>query len=377
MDNPLGSTTKSLVSREKAVEPLASGRRSAHAVETPFRMTRLVLAALGILSCQSLLDFGPEPTLRSSDEVSSSGSTASTSQGTGGVARGGSHVEVENETTGSLRGGSGGALGATVNGNETTEIATNVSGSTGGSGNGGGSNGGGGNTADGSQEHEVASGGTNGQSNTSGGTPSSTGGSSGESITGYSCSVDVVLATNDCTGGPIQVTQLGDSKGTLRVNMTGYKQLSLRVEVTNPTGYILDIGDSPCVDGGGGDCGWYSNDAELDVQRNADGAVTLSMYASDLISRTNGTVVLGTIPGFFDAAGSSSRTLVLSDGKVCAENSSSCWESSALLRIGALDAENPTPDGYWYIGLNRVVWNQFRDPPREGSGVRKAMLKLQ
>jgi hypothetical protein len=113
------------------------------------------------------------------------------------------------------------------------------------------------------------------------------------------------------------------------------------------------------------------------VQQSVQGGdVTLSMYGSDLIARTGNSVALGTIPTFFAASGSSTRTLVLSSGKVCVENPSSCSESPALLTIGAPDAENPTPDNYWYIGLNRVVWNVYRDPPREGSGLRKATLQL-
>jgi hypothetical protein len=164
--------------------------------------------------------------------------------------------------------------------------------------------------------------------------------------------------------------------GTLTVDMNGYSEMKVDLVAVDPSGFILDIGDSPCVNGGGGDCGFNFNDAELDVQSDPNGQVTLRLYSSDLIPRTNGTEVLATIPEFFKAQGTSERTLYVKDKSVCTDGGS-CWEHDALLRINAEDPESHVPDSLWYLGLNRVVWEPTSNgTARVGSGLRSVTLTL-
>jgi hypothetical protein len=158
--------------------------------------------------------------------------------------------------------------------------------------------------------------------------------------------------------------------------MNGYSEMKVDLVAVDPLGFVFDIGDSPCVNGGGGDCGVYFNDAELDVQATLEGQVALRMYASDLIPRDTGSSVLATVDAFFAASGTSARTIYVRDKRVCIDDGS-CVNSDALLRINAPESDSRFIDSYWYLGFNRVLWSLPDGTIRAGVGLRRVTLTLQ
>jgi hypothetical protein len=164
--------------------------------------------------------------------------------------------------------------------------------------------------------------------------------------------------------------------GKVIVDMNGYSVMKVDLVAVDPSGFVLDIGDSPCVNGGGGDCGANFNDAELDVQADPNGQVSLRMYPSDLIPRIGNSTILATIPEFFAAQGKSEHTIYVKDRIVCTD-SVSCIEHDALFRINAEDRESHAPDSLWYLGLNRVVEDASIGFERVGSGLRTVTLTLE
>ena len=319
-------------------------------------LAQVVLASLAVLACDDLLGYGPEPTLRSSDATSVQGGGVGEVDDTGGTLGGsGSTSKVPNGTYGG--GSSDKDRTERFVGSGGTREASGTGGATGGSG--------------GTREASGTGGATGGAfmatSFTSTTKPSPT----------YTCSVDVMKSTNDCAG-PVQVTALESQMGVLAVDMSDYELLTLEVDVVEPQGFVLDIGDSSCNDAGGGDCNVASNDAELDIQETSEGAFPMVLYLND-DALANGVTnrTLDTYPDFFAKTQSAKRTLQLSDGKVCLGGTSKCWQSAGLLRLNAPDTQSNTPDNNWYIGLNRVVWEALRNPPRIGRGVRNVTLWLQ
>lgn len=330
-------------------------------------IARVVFATFVLLSCENALDYGSRPRLLSAGGEAGQGDGAGTASGMGGTA---ADSLIANRTSSEAPSAGGADEGF-------------PEGVIGGSSSEGFSIGGSGGSGEGSESGRATAGsGGSSEGSESGGATAGSGGQAEPSTpltvlelpTGYSCSVDVGEATSDCTG-PVQVTSLSAQMGTLAVDMSAFKALTLEVEVVDPSGYVLDIGDSYCSDGGGGDCGAVSNDAELEVTRDSQGGFPLTLWASDAVVTNPDTTVLATIPAFFNATGTTQRTLYLSDGKLRLDGTAQWWESPALLRLGAPDTEGTT-DSMWYIGLNRVVWNALRSQPRIGSGIRKATLRL-
>ncbi len=188
---------------------------------------------------------------------------------------------------------------------------------------------------------------------------------------GVACTVDLVTELHDCHG-PILVQALGDAKAKVRADLSRYSELWVQVEVTDPSGFVLDIGDSPCCDGGGGDCRRYARDAEFDVievvgvnQRD----FPLVLHGSDYVDGRAHTAE----NGFFDAEGSSVRSLTIAN-EVLVLDTGERFESEGLIGINAPDDEG-RPDPYVYLAFNRVIFDDLAQI-RTGSGVTAVRLEL-
>lgn len=84
------------------------------------------------------------------------------------------------------------------------------------------------------------------------------------------CTVNVAAGTHTCAGVPgITVLSLSGGQALVRVSFTpGANQTANFTVVygSTPTGWHVNIGDSSTNNGGGGDAGTQSNDAEMEVQ---------------------------------------------------------------------------------------------------------------
>lgn len=180
-----------------------------------------------------------------------------------------------------------------------------------------------------------------------------------------------------CSGdvGETSVTVVDGPRARLVVDMALAAELKVAVQICDPSGYVFNIGDSPTVNGGGGDWGQFQHDAEVMIydadltgwssdvgyeQTSAD-----SGHHQQLLSRA----------GYLSAQGCSVRTLYLRDQYIAdADDPSLRTRSPTALRINPSTDTEGTPDARWYLGINRVVSDHFNDVRRVGSGVEAVRL---
>jgi hypothetical protein len=177
--------------------------------------------------------------------------------------------------------------------------------------------------------------------------------------------------TLDCTGdvGLTNLSQLQGSRARLTVDMTRAAELRVAFEICNPAGYVLDIGDSPSDNGGGGDWGDFEHDAEVLVYDT-----DLTAWSSDLgYEQTSATAgyhpLLLSRPDYLSARGCSVRTLHIRDQYIAdADDPTLRTQSPTALRINPSTDAQGYPDATWYIGVNRVVSSWASDRTRVGTG---------
>jgi hypothetical protein len=123
------------------------------------------------------------------------------------------------------------------------------------------------------------------------------------------------------------------------------------------------VGDSPGCDGGGGDDGQFSNDAEVELRSTG-----LYLFSSDY-GRDRGSNVasLAAQPDFVKSRGCTQRTLVLGDQVVHSESPALRARSPFSLRLDPERDHEGRPDRRWYLGLNRSIASDV--PARAGRGL--------
>jgi hypothetical protein len=151
------------------------------------------------------------------------------------------------------------------------------------------------------------------------------------------------------------VTSAGD-RHVLTVDMTGFTELQIGLTLCDPTGFTFQIGDSPTNDGGGGDSGSSSNDAELLIE----GAM-LSVFANDVMP---GTAVL-VDPDYAVAAPCAVRELTIRDQAIVSREPGFELRGPELLRLNPPVDTEGTPDALWHVGVGRTVGRV----DRSGAGV--------
>jgi hypothetical protein len=176
-----------------------------------------------------------------------------------------------------------------------------------------------------------------------------------------------------CTGR-ISVEIDAPDRTVLALDMAGLRlgQLVLKAEVCGGAGYWLHVADSPTCNGGGGDDGSSSNDAEIVA---VDGTLTAEVNDYGRAEGEAAQAWAGVVP----ASGCAIVVMVLRDQRL--EFSSSAHPSTVhdtpyLLRIDpAMDDEAGEPDAVWYLGVHGVVGPS--SPPRVGSGANYVDICLQ
>jgi hypothetical protein len=138
--------------------------------------------------------------------------------------------------------------------------------------------------------------------------------------------------------------------------MAGFGQVEITITACDPQGFVFHVADSPSNDGGGGDGGDSSHDAELHVVDRE-----LAVFLAE--NRSDRTYI---VEDYLDEEGCTTKTMTLGDGVVQLYSGSSLC-SPHLLRIDPPEDAEGSPDAYWYLGLNGAV--------REGSQERGSGLQ--
>jgi hypothetical protein len=176
----------------------------------------------------------------------------------------------------------------------------------------------------------------------------------------------------ECSGevGETGVQALAGERARLLLDMTNATELRVAFELCEPRGYVLNIGDSPSNNGGGGDAGDFEHDAEILIY-GAD----LTASSSDLGYEQTGPGIgyhpfLLSRADYVASLGCSSRVLHVRDQYIAdGENPSLRTQTPTALRIDPSADEQGAPDAHWYLGVNRVVSSAVGDRFRAGSGL--------
>jgi hypothetical protein len=188
----------------------------------------------------------------------------------------------------------------------------------------------------------------------------------------YTCDIDFETNRTTCSGD-VSVS-MADGRARTEIDASrvlaagGSAAVSFEVRVCQPTGWVLDIGDSPSNNGGGGDDGDFSNDAELQLFDSTFTAVG-----------RDGTVpaVIMSMPlRLLDSSHGNcwTETITVRDQVVSLRgNDTADMTSPGLIRFNAPDSEG-TPDSWIFAGFNRVIddWSTSR----VGSGVRQVRITV-
>jgi hypothetical protein len=180
---------------------------------------------------------------------------------------------------------------------------------------------------------------------------------------------------------PIQDSN-GDSwyETVLKITLNGspYNQATFQVHYTAlPTGYSVDIGDSSTENGGGGDSGTQSNDAETQITtEGTPSSGVVRVYGKDGTPSYSGLPLgfLAVAPAFV-GGGTTTATITVRNNFVSWDNNqgnSGSLSSPYLYALaGQPDSEGPVNYDI-YAAFNRVV----DGPYRIGTGVGSVTVTL-
>ena len=191
-----------------------------------------------------------------------------------------------------------------------------------------------------------------------------------------SCVLDLTNNTLSPTNSLVTPLVLADGKAVVEIDMGAgnYSVLEMKIEIEDPAGdYLLNIGNSPTNNGGGGDAGQFSNDSELDVASDATNPnFILQLYANDYFTTPG--AVLANLTNLFPPTPTIVTRILrvkIADQRMCVCNQNTGAlrdaESPYIFRLGGPDAEaGGLNDFIYYAAFNRVIGS----PDRTGSGVR-------
>ena len=212
-------------------------------------------------------------------------------------------------------------------------------------------------------------------------------------LLGSACYIDFFNKQHNCQPGgavhpyaPQGGIDLATSKAVVEIDMADYQVLEMKIEVVIPAvptnGYwLVNIGNSPSNDGGGGDAGNFSNDSELDIVD-----CKLSVYGNDYSIGVAGiTRPMISLDEFMVCQSQLTLTaqivrVQIADGKLTIGNAPTRMGVSSIPAVGAYlfrlgpgpDNEAGTNDRKYYAAFNRSVGN----PARSGTGVNKVTFLL-
>lgn len=180
------------------------------------------------------------------------------------------------------------------------------------------------------------------------------------------CDVEVVdgRIVADCDA-PFVVREVDGPTGVLAVKVPPRQSLYVSAWVCHPRGYLLHIGDSPSNDGGGGDAGHKSNDAEVAL-KDRTLEVSRNDYVDPNYPRTQ-------VYRQLTAGACQEVKMVVSDNRLeVATQRGTKRFSGNLLRLSPQRDAEGAPDDWWYIGVNRVVGGRRR----VGAGLQRVNLRV-
>jgi hypothetical protein len=97
----------------------------------------------------------------------------------------------------------------------------------------------------------------------------------------YTCVVRISpTASNTCTDGVVTVTVNSGNQRVVQIDLNQgftWHSVNLIADFCTPSGWTLNIGDSPTNNGGGGDSGTTAHDSEVELN-----GTTLGVYYSDV-----------------------------------------------------------------------------------------------
>jgi hypothetical protein len=179
-------------------------------------------------------------------------------------------------------------------------------------------------------------------------------------VDGYQCTINPVAGTTNCSGNV--TAQAASGMATAAIDLTNFREAYISAQICNPTGWVLNIGDSPSNNGGSGDGGEFSNDAELEIQ-----GTQLNVLGRD----GSNPVVQFQDASFVGSTDCTWRSFKIADRTIEVGEKNIRLASDNLIRINQPDTEGQ-PNALIYMGLNRVIGGTFRS----GSGVQQATVLL-
>ena len=164
----------------------------------------------------------------------------------------------------------------------------------------------------------------------------------------------------DLPGRDVEVLQNQAEQALLKVNMREHRRLKLKLDFdATPSGWSVNLGDSPSNNGYGGDAGQFSNDAE--VQLLDEG---LSVYGSDLLGEGSHLFKSWAVK----IRAGQSMIWEIADGEFVCQGVGELRHPALFALAGQPDREGQVNYDL-FIGLNRVVGGG-----RSGSGLAGATL---
>jgi hypothetical protein len=169
------------------------------------------------------------------------------------------------------------------------------------------------------------------------------------------CRIDVVAGTTNCD----EVALSAARPGLATLDMSSDDGVLMTFEICEPTGYALQMSDSPTALPDGGDGGSTSHNADLALE-----GTSLKMRAA-----THSTVEPSTLEGFLPEGECSTRTIVVADQIAYLLESRRGLCGTGMFRNNPPTDDRGAPDALWYLSMDGSL-----DGTRPGSGVRSVEL---
>lgn len=172
------------------------------------------------------------------------------------------------------------------------------------------------------------------------------------------CTLRCVLVGDgaaDCEAAR-RTTREDGAAGPLELDLHDHEGVILTVEVCDPTGTVLQLGDSATTAAAGGDGGTSSHDADLVVQ-----GTTLTLRPA-----TAAETPASEVSGWIAAEGCTTRTLVLSEQLVHLVENDVGLCGPGLFRVDPPTDAEGSPDALWYLSSAGSL-----DGTAPGSGARR------
>lgn len=202
----------------------------------------------------------------------------------------------------------------------------------------------------------------------------------------YTCTINISpVSSHDCHDGTGIVT-LTTNSGNARVaridlnQAFAWQSVNVLVDVCNPTGWTVNVGDSPSNNGGGGDGSSTRHDAEAEMNGS-----TLSVFYSDI----GGTGLHTQLTGAVATSGCSTQQWTVIQDGLSYDDDGNTADAARVGARGSLaagthlfdfppynEADSEDSSGAdaddLYLALNRTVGSASRS----GTGVNRACIFL-